>query len=176
MIDVIFEVQPHPNTKQTYLDTAASLRPHLVRIDGFISIERFQSLTDPDKILSLSFFRHEQSVAQWRRLEEHCNAQASGRSGIFQNYRLRIAAVVRDYGLNDRGEAPDDSRCIHMAELQRLKWIGILGGTEWPSTVHDYAELCGAARRSTRGRWNKNTHHTGNVHRVSRHKACRLLA
>jgi heme-degrading monooxygenase HmoA len=113
MIAVIFEVLPHPHTKQTYLGLAASLRPHLDRIDGFISIERFQSLTDPDKILSLSFFRDEEAVAKWRRTEEHRNAQASGRSGIFQNYRLRIAAVVRDYGLHDREQAPDDSRCVH---------------------------------------------------------------
>jgi heme-degrading monooxygenase HmoA len=113
MIAVIFEVLPHPHTKQTYLEMAASLRPRLDRIDGFMSIERFQSLTDPNKILSLSFFRDEEAVAQWRRTEEHRNAQASGRSGIFQNYRLRIAEVVRDYGLHDREQAPADSRRIH---------------------------------------------------------------
>jgi heme-degrading monooxygenase HmoA len=113
MIAVIFEVLPHPHTKQAYLDIAASLRPHLDHVDGFLSIERFQSLTDPGKLLSLSFWRDEEAVAQWRRTEEHRSAQASGRSGIFQNYRLRIAAVVRDYGLHDRDQAPADSRCAH---------------------------------------------------------------
>jgi heme-degrading monooxygenase HmoA len=113
MIAVIFEVLPYPHTKQTYLDMAASLRPRLDHIDGFLSIERFQSLTDPGKLLSLSFWRDEEAVAQWRRTEEHRSAQASGRSGIFRNYRLRIAAVVRDYGLHDRDQAPADSRCVH---------------------------------------------------------------
>jgi heme-degrading monooxygenase HmoA len=113
MIAVIFEVLPHPHTTQTYLDMAASLRPRLDHIDGFLSIERFQSLTDPEKLLSLSFWRDEEAVAQWRRTEEHRGAQASGRSGIFRNYRLRIAAVVRDYGLHDRDQAPADSRCVH---------------------------------------------------------------
>jgi heme-degrading monooxygenase HmoA len=113
MIAVIFEVLPHPHTKQTYLDIAASLRPRLDHIDGFLSIERFQSLTDPGKLLSLSFWRDEEAVAQWRRTDEHRSAQTSGRSGIFQNYRLRIAEVVRDYGLHDRDQAPADSRCVH---------------------------------------------------------------
>jgi heme-degrading monooxygenase HmoA len=113
MIAVIFEVMPHPHTKQTYLDIAASLRPRLDHIDGFLSIERFQSLTDPGKLLSLSFWRDEEAVAQWRRTDEHRSAQASGRSGIFQSYRLRIAGVVRDYGLHDREQAPADSRCVH---------------------------------------------------------------
>jgi heme-degrading monooxygenase HmoA len=113
MIAVIFEVTPHPHTKQTYLDIAAALRPRLEHIDGFLSIERFQSLTDPGKLLSLSFWRDDEAVAQWRRTDEHRSAQASGRSGIFQTYRLRIAGVVRDYGLHDREQAPADSRCVH---------------------------------------------------------------
>jgi heme-degrading monooxygenase HmoA len=113
MIAVIFEVLPHPHTKQAYLDIAASLRSRLDHIDGFLSIERFQSLSDPGKLLSLSFWRDEEAVAQWRRTQEHRSAQASGRSGIFQNYRLRIAAVVRDYGLHDRDQAPADSRSVH---------------------------------------------------------------
>ena len=113
MIAVIFEVSPHPPTKRTYLDIAASLRPGLDDIDGFISIERFQSLSDPEKLLSLSFWRDEEAVAQWRTTEEHRRAQSSGRSGIFQDYRLRIAAVVRDYGMHDRDQAPADSRSIH---------------------------------------------------------------
>jgi heme-degrading monooxygenase HmoA len=114
MIAVIVEVRPVAELKQQYLDIAANLRPVLESIDGFISVERFQSLTDPDKMLSLSFFRDEAAVAEWRRREVHREAQAKGRSAIFQDYRLRIAHVVRDYGLNDREQAPDDSRQRHV--------------------------------------------------------------
>lgn len=110
MIAVIFEVWPHPEAKQEYLDLAASLKPLLDQVDGFISIERFQSLSDPGKLLSLSFFRDEEAVAQWRRLEAHRGAQAAGRAAIFADYRLRIAAVLRDYGLHERAQAPADSR------------------------------------------------------------------
>jgi heme-degrading monooxygenase HmoA len=113
MIAVIFEVLPHTHTKQTYLDIAALLRPQLDHIDGFVSIERFQSLSDPGKILSLSFWRDEEAIGQWRNTGEHRSAQASGRTGIFQDYRLRIAGVIRDYGLRDRDQAPADSRCAH---------------------------------------------------------------
>lgn len=113
MIAVIFEVWPHPQAKQTYLDLAASLRPLLDQIDGFISIERFQSLSAPEKLLSLSFFRDEAAIAQWRQLEAHRAAQAAGRGAVFADYRLRIAAVVRDYGLHEREQAPADSRARH---------------------------------------------------------------
>ncbi|NRR32749.1 antibiotic biosynthesis monooxygenase [Oxalobacteraceae bacterium] len=113
MIAVIFEVWPHPEARQTYLDLAASLRPLLDQVDGFISIERFQSLSDPAKLLSLSFFRDEEAVAAWRQLEAHRSAQETGRGGVFQDYRLRIAGVVRDYGLNEREQAPADSRQRH---------------------------------------------------------------
>lgn len=113
MIAVIFEVEPHKGQRETYLDTAADLRPLLEKIDGFISIERFQSLTNESKILSLSFFADETAIAAWRNLPEHREAQSAGRAVIFANYRLRIAHVMRDYGLNEREEAPDDSRDIH---------------------------------------------------------------
>jgi len=103
---VIFEVEPEPERRQDYLDIAARLRPELERIDGFISVERFQSLTNPDKILSLSFWRDEAAVVRWRRQEEHRAAQRAGRTGIFRTYRLRVAAVVRDYGMDERAEAP----------------------------------------------------------------------
>jgi heme-degrading monooxygenase HmoA len=106
MYAVIFEVEPAPGRRQDYLDIAAQLRPELEQIDGFISVERFQSLTQEGKILSLSFWRDEEAVARWRRHEQHRDAQRAGRGGIFQNYRLRVAAVVRDYGLKDRTEAP----------------------------------------------------------------------
>ncbi|MDO8802632.1 antibiotic biosynthesis monooxygenase [Phenylobacterium sp.] len=113
MIAVIFEVLPHPQTRGAYLDLAADLRPLLDGIDGFVSIERFESLTEPGKLLSLSFWRDEAAVAQWRALEPHRGAQAAGRSGVFADYRLRVAEVLRDYGLNDRTEAPADSRTRH---------------------------------------------------------------
>lgn len=117
MIAVIFEVVPKETQRQVYLDIAASLRPLLEGIDGFISIERFQSLTDPAKILSLSFWRDEAAIQQWRNTELHRMAQSEGRDHVFENYRLRIAAVNRDYGMFEREEAPNDSREVHDNEL-----------------------------------------------------------
>ena len=113
MIAVIFEVVPSEGRRQDYLEIAAALRPQLERIDGFISIERFESLTQPGKVLSLSFWRDEQAVAAWRGLEAHRAAQAKGRAGIFADYRLRVASVLRDYGMTERAEAPADSRALH---------------------------------------------------------------
>ncbi|MDF2812959.1 MAG: Antibiotic biosynthesis monooxygenase [Microvirga sp.] len=113
MIAVIFEVWPAEGRTQHYLDLAAALRADLERIDGFVSIERFQSLSEPGKLLSLSFFRDEEAVRQWRNLPAHRKTQTAGRAGIFRDYRLRIASVIRDYGLDDRDEAPDDSRQAH---------------------------------------------------------------
>jgi heme-degrading monooxygenase HmoA len=113
MIAVIFEVIPAPGRKQEYLDLAAGLRPELEKIDGFISIERFESLTNEGKILSLSIWRDEEAVKRWRQLEGHRAAQAKGRAGIFADYRLRVADVIRDYGMSDRAQAPADSRAIH---------------------------------------------------------------
>jgi heme-degrading monooxygenase HmoA len=110
MIAVIFEVWPTSGRKEDYLDIAAALRPLLEKIDGFISVERFQSITEPGKMLSLSFFRDEEAVTAWRNTEEHRAAQQTGRSGVFSNYRLRIAAVARDYGMHERAETPEDSR------------------------------------------------------------------
>ena len=106
MIAVIFEVEPREGRADGYFELAASLKSQLEAIDGFISVERFQSLTNPGKILSLSFWRDEAAVVRWRRQEEHRAAQRAGRSGIFHTYRLRVAAVVRDYGMEDRAEAP----------------------------------------------------------------------
>ena len=115
MLAVIFEVIPAPGRKQEYLELAAQLRPELEKIDGFISVERFASLTDENKLLSLSFWRDEEAVRNWRNLTGHREAQARGRSGVFADYRLRIAGVVRDYGMTDRAEAPQDSRSAHPA-------------------------------------------------------------
>ncbi len=113
MIAVIFEVWPADGRREAYLDVAAELRPMLQEIDGFVSVERFQSLTDPSKLLSVSFFRDEAAIEAWRNLAEHRVAQAKGRGGIFNDYRLRVAHVVRDYGLRERAEAPADSSAIH---------------------------------------------------------------
>jgi heme-degrading monooxygenase HmoA len=113
MIAVIFEVWPADGRRQSYLEHASRLRPELEKIDGFISVERFQSLTDPDKMLSLSFWRDEAAVARWRNHVEHRATQAAGRAGVFRDYRLRVAAVMRDYGLRERAEAPADSRQAH---------------------------------------------------------------
>lgn len=113
MIAVIFEVMPHPDHKAEYLDIAAEMRPMVEEIEGFISVERFQSLTNPDKLLSLSFFEDEDAVARWRKLVGHRRAQAKGRTDIFTDYHLRIAHVIRDYGMFDRDEAPADSKASH---------------------------------------------------------------
>jgi len=113
MIAVIFEAQPRPGQTDAYLNAAAKLRPLLAEIDGFISIERFESLTQPGKILSLSCWRDEEAVRQWRNVDEHRRIQAAGRESIFADYRLRVAQVLRDYGIDDRAEAPEDSRRAH---------------------------------------------------------------
>ena len=106
MIAVIFEVVPFLGERHKYLDLAGELRAELESMDGFISIERFESLTMRGKILSLSFWRDEEAVVRWRSHAQHRKAQRAGRTGIFKNYRLRVAAVMRDYGLEERAEAP----------------------------------------------------------------------
>lgn len=120
MIAVIFEAETSADAQAEYLDWAAELRPLLSDIDGFVSIERFQSLTTPGRLLSLSFWRDEAAVARWRALPEHRRAQAAGRDHVFAGYRLRIAEVIRDYGMNDRAEAPADSREFHTQGNQNV--------------------------------------------------------
>jgi len=113
MVVVIFEVWPAPGRKPEHLDIAASLRADLEAVDGFISVERFQSLTESGKLLSLSFFRDEAAVRAWRNLPGHRAAQARGRRSVLADYRLRVAQVLRDYGRTVRDEAPRDSRRAH---------------------------------------------------------------
>lgn len=113
MIAVIFEAWPREGQYDRYLDLAAELKPLLVELDGFISIERYQSLSEPGKLLSLSFWRDESAIQQWRNLEMHRAAQRAGRQQVFENYHLRIAPVVRNYSLNERTQAPADSRTAH---------------------------------------------------------------
>lgn len=113
MIAVIFEVVPTNDGKAEYLAIAANLKEHLTDTPGFISIERFQSLADPNKLLSLSFWKDEASVTQWRNLEEHRIAQAKGRGRLFNDYRIRVGSITRDYSLSERQQAPEDSREAH---------------------------------------------------------------
>lgn len=113
MIAVIFELEPADGRMGEYLDIAAQMRPMLNEIEGFISVERFQSLANPRRYVSLSFFTNEEAIIHWRNLEAHRRAQTQGRKNIFDNYRLRIASVIRDYGKFDRDEAPSDSKAAH---------------------------------------------------------------
>lgn len=113
MLAVIFEVSIAEGKKDEYLDIAAKLKPQLETIDGFISIERFSSLNEDGKLLSLSFWRDEKAIEDWRNLESHRLAQGKGRSGVFKDYRLRVADVSRDYGMLDRAEVPTDSQSVH---------------------------------------------------------------
>ena len=113
MIAVIFEFTPAEGRTPEYFDFATALRAELDHIDGFISIERFESVTTPGKFVSLSFWRDEDAVRQWRNVEGHRRAQAAGRGGVFADYRLRVASVIRDYGMNERDAAPPDSRERH---------------------------------------------------------------
>ena len=114
MIAVIFEVWPSDGRASRYFDLAAELAPKLAEIDGFISVERFQSLAEPAKLLSLSFWRDEAAVRAWRTMPEHRAAQTEGRAGVFSDYSLRIAGVMRDYGMMRRAEAPADSAAAHI--------------------------------------------------------------
>lgn len=116
MIAVIFEVEPTDGRRQEYFDIAAEMRPVLEQVEGFISVERFQSLTTHGKVLSLSYFENENAVHTWRSITAHRAAQAKGRKGIFKDYRLRVAYVIRDYGMFERDQAPNDSRDIHDRE------------------------------------------------------------
>jgi heme-degrading monooxygenase HmoA len=113
MIAVIFEAWPAAGRQEEYLDLAADLRPSLDGMEGFVSIERFESLTEPGKLLSLSFFSDEEAVERWRNLPGHRSTQTRGRNGVFEKYRLRVAHVLRDYDKENRSQAPGDSRNVH---------------------------------------------------------------
>jgi len=106
MYAVIFEVRPKPEHYQTYLDIAAKLRAELEKVDGFVSIERFESMSDRGKILSLSIWRDEEAVKRWRQHADHQRAQARGRAELFSDYRIRVAAIIRDYAMTERDQAP----------------------------------------------------------------------
>lgn len=106
---VIFEVTPLPGRAQRYFDIAAELRPALEAIDGFLSVERFQSLARPGTYLSLSWWRDEEAIRQWRTTACHRSGQREGREAVFADYRIRVVGTLRDYGFHDRAEAPDDA-------------------------------------------------------------------
>lgn len=109
MIGVIFEVWPKAEFKDKYLELAAELKSTLEAIDGFVSVERFQSIYDENKLLSLSFFESHDALNEWRNIAEHRVAQRVGRSRYFADYRLRVVEVVRDYGMHQRQQVPEDS-------------------------------------------------------------------
>ncbi|SFP76769.1 antibiotic biosynthesis monooxygenase family protein [Tranquillimonas alkanivorans] len=115
MIAIIFEVEPAEGRTDEYLDVAATMRPLAESVEGFISVERFQSLTNPGKLLSISFWEDEAAVKRWRTLAAHRGAQRKGRDMLFADYRLRVAHVLRDYGMTDRAQAPEDSLKAHDA-------------------------------------------------------------
>ena len=114
MIAIIFEVEPHEGKADAYFAHALSLKPLLETMPGFISVERFESLTQRGKFLSLSIWEDEDAVKNWRNMEEHRRVQEMGRKAVFRDYRLRVAHVIRDYGMNERAEAPEDSRARHV--------------------------------------------------------------
>jgi heme-degrading monooxygenase HmoA len=132
MIAVIFEVVPYMGERHKYLDLAGDLRAQLETFDGFISIERFESLTMRGKLLSLSFWRDEEAVRQWRNHDAHRAAQEAGRNGIFADYRLRIGQVLRDYGMFERAEAPRDSHEAHPQSLKRDDMLSVAHEPETP--------------------------------------------
>ena len=113
MIAVIFEFTPAEGRFADYKALAEGLNDEVRSFDGFISIERFQSISDGGKFVSLSFWRDEEAVRAWRNVMLHREAQKQGRAGIFKSYRLRIASVVRDYGMDRRDQAPADSLKVH---------------------------------------------------------------
>lgn len=117
MIAVIFESWPAIGKMQTYLDMGARLAPQLEKLDGFISIERFQSVTNPEKLLALSIWRDEAAVDAFRNWDVHRNVQSNSRRDVFRDYRLRVAAVLRDYGMTDRAQAPVDSQAAHASRF-----------------------------------------------------------
>jgi len=106
MFVVIFEIQPKPGREQEYLELAASLRPEVEQMEGFVSVERFSSLATPGKLVSISFWRDEEAVKRWREHTRHHLAQLSGRAQIFTDYRITVAEIERQYGMFERGQAP----------------------------------------------------------------------
>ena len=113
MIVVIFESWPKPGNGETYLKMGQSMSSLVEGFDGFISIERFESVVEPGKFVALSYWRDEESVAAWRNVAEHRRIQDGSRRSVFNDYRLRVATVMRDYSMENREQAPPDSVAAH---------------------------------------------------------------
>ena len=113
MVAVIFEFTPARGRFPEYMELVGQLKPELDKAEGFISLERFESITTPGKFVSLQFWRDEECVRKWRNLQQHREAQKKGRAGIFASYRLRIAGVIRDYTMEERAQTPADSVSVH---------------------------------------------------------------
>jgi heme-degrading monooxygenase HmoA len=113
VIAVIFEFTPAEGRFPEYMELVGTLKADLDKADGFISLERFESITTKGKFVSLQFWRDEEAVSKWRNLQRHRTVQAKGRAGIFKSYRLRIAGVIRDYTMDERAQAPADSVRVH---------------------------------------------------------------
>ncbi|HET7363585.1 MAG TPA: antibiotic biosynthesis monooxygenase [Burkholderiales bacterium] len=113
MIAVIFEFTPAEGRFPDYMALVETLRQDLAKAEGFISLERYESITSKGKFVSLQFWRDEECVRKWRNLQKHRQAQKQGRGGIFKSYRLRIARVLRDYTMDERAQAPADSVQVH---------------------------------------------------------------
>ena len=113
MIAIIFEVTPNVGMADEYLTIAGEMRGFVEQIDGFINVERFQSLTNSDNLLSISFFESEAAVEEWRWLAAHRSAQKAGHENLFRDYQIRVLQVLRDHGKDDRGQAPSDSLDVH---------------------------------------------------------------
>ena len=113
MIAVIFEFTPAEGRFADYMELVGTLKADLDKADGFISLERFESITTKGKFVSLQFWRDEEAVRKWRNLQRHREVQAKGRAGIFKSYRLRIAGVIRDSAMDARAQAPADSVAAH---------------------------------------------------------------
>jgi heme-degrading monooxygenase HmoA len=113
VIAVIFEFTPAEGRFPEYMKLVDTLREDLAKAEGFISLERFESITNKGKFVSLQFWQDDESVRKWRNLQKHREAQKKGRGGIFKSYRLRIAEVTRDYTMDERAQAPKDSVELH---------------------------------------------------------------
>jgi heme-degrading monooxygenase HmoA len=96
MFAVIFEVNPRPEAWDAYLGHAATLRPELVAIEGFIANERYASQTRPGWLVSLSLWRDEKALIRWRTHALHHEIQGKGRSSVFADYHLRVGEIVTD--------------------------------------------------------------------------------
>ena len=105
---VLFEVTPTAEGKVRYLELAAQLKLLLSDAKGFIHSERFSSLNEEGKLLSLNVWENEESVKKWRNELHHRMSQSEGRERLFENYRITVAYVIREYDDYNRREAQEE--------------------------------------------------------------------